>query len=109
MRSGIGEVMVGKDFEVGGKERVCEYVVMVVKSRREKESGNGKKTWLIQEEMRIQSQFLTRIKGTLVSTAGRLSTRKFGPGVSFSFSRHTCEHLLVHTHCMDTEYGTLAE
>jgi len=63
MRSGIEEVMVGKDFEVGGKESVCEYVVMVVKSRREKESGNGKKTWLIQEEMRIQSQFLTRIKG----------------------------------------------
>jgi hypothetical protein len=50
--------MVGKrqDFEVGRKDRERVYVAMGVKSMREKKRGYGKKTWPIQEEMRIQSQ-----------------------------------------------------
>lgn len=98
--------MVGKDFEVGGKEREREYVVMVVKSRREKESGNGKKTWLIQEEMRIQSQFLTR---TIGFDRGSAHNPKVRPGcLLFLFTTHVRTPLGSHT-LHDTEYGTLAE
>jgi len=96
--------MVGKDFEVGGKERECEYVVMAVKSRREKESGSGKKTWLIQEEMRIRSQFLTRTIGCL--DRGSAHNPKVRPGcLLFLFTTHVRTPLTLH----DTEYGTLAE